>query len=244
MPAFAHNHYGTMPVAQAREEARVAFLKQVGLKTAGSLLITAVAAVAMMAMLLNGPAILTQRWVMLGIMIGGIYGAQYIGNSMTASPDTSKQTVGFVIGSALSGIAISYVLLQAAVVSAGAFGNPYNLMLQAGGLVGLTFVGMVLFLMTGPKQLDWLRAGLSVVFLPMLGLMALTWFFPVGGAIGLVFSGLFVVVSAGGLLYSLNTVMHTMSTNQSTAAAFAISSGLVILFWNVIVLLMRLTGRD
>ena len=244
MSAFVHNHYGTMPVAQAREEARVAFLRQVGIKTAGSLLITAVAAVAMMAMILNGPAILTQRWVMLGIMLGGIYGAQFIGNSMTASPDASKQTAGFVIGSALSGVAISYVLLQAAAVSAGAFGNPYNLMLQAGGLVGLTFVGMVMFLMTGPKELNWLRAGMSVMFLPMLGLMALTWFFPVGGTMGLVFSGIFVVVSAGGLLYSLNSVMHTMTTTQSTAAAFAISSGLVILFWNVIVLLMRLTSRD
>ncbi|MCO4769860.1 MAG: Bax inhibitor-1/YccA family protein [Deltaproteobacteria bacterium] len=244
MSNFAETNYGTMPIAQAAESARAEFLRAVGIKTMGSLLITALAAVGMMAAILNGPAILTHRWVSLGIMLGGIYGAQFIGNSMTRSANPGTQTGGFVVGSALSGIAISYVLLQAAALSAGVFGNPYNLILQAGALVGMTLLGMVMYLMTGPKELSMLRAGLSVLFLPMLGLMAITWFFPVGGVMGLVFSAIFVLVSAGGLLYSLNNVMHQMSTNQATAAAFMISSGIVILFWNILVLLMRLTSRD
>lgn len=241
--SYAANHYGTMPAAQAAEEARVAFLKQVGLKTFGSLAITAVAAVGMMMAVANVAA-LQHRYVALGIMLGGIYGAQFIGNRMTASEDSGTRTMGFVIGSAMSGMALSYIVGAAAVVSAQAFGNPFNLILQAGGLVFLTMLGMVAYLMSGPKELNWLRAGLSVLFLPMLGLMAIMFFFPVGGTLGLVFSGLFVLVSAGSLLFSLNSVMHTMPTHMSTAAAFHISTGIVILFWNILALLMRLTSRD
>ncbi len=241
--SYAANHYGTMPAAQAAEAERVAFLKQVGLKTFGSLMITAVAAVAMMTAIANVSA-LSHRYVALAVMLGGIYGAQFIGNRMTASADSGTRTMGFVLGSALSGIALSYVVASAAIVSASAFGNPYNLILQAGGLVFLTMLGMVAYLMSGPKELNWLRAGLSVLFLPMLGLMAVMWFFPVGGAFGLIFSGLFVLVSAGSLLYSLNQVMHQMPTSMSTAAAFSISTGIVILFWNILALLMRLTSRD
>ncbi len=186
----------------------------------------------------------THQWVAMGIMLGGIYGAQYLGNRMTVSADPSTRTMGFVLGSSLSGIALSYIVGSAAVLSSQVFGNPYNLILQAGGLVFLTMLGMVAYLMTGPKELNWLRAGLSVLFLPMLGLMAVVWLFPIGGTIGLVFAGLFVVVSAGGLLWSLNRVMHTMDTSQATAAAFMISTGVVILFWNLLALLSRLTSRN
>jgi FtsH-binding integral membrane protein len=242
--SYAQSTYGSMPISRAPEASRVAFLRAVGLKTLGSLGITAVAAVAMMALIANGPDILTHRWVAMGIMLGGIYGAQYIGNRMTASTDPSTRTMGFVVGSALSGIALSYILGSAAVVSSQVFGNPYNLIVQAGGLVLLTMLGMVAYLMTGPKELNWLRAGLSIMFLPMLGLMAVVWLFPIGGTMGLVFSALFVLISAGGLLYSLNRVMHTMDTSQATAAAFMISTGVVILFWNLLALLSRLTSRN
>ena len=57
-------------------------------------------------------------------------------------------------------------------------------------------------------------------------------------------AGRLVEESPGGLLYSLNRVMHTMDTSQATAAAFMISTGVVILFWNLLALLSRLTSRD
>ncbi len=246
MSTYARNMhaYGTRPVVQAAEEARVSFMKQVGLKVLASLAITAVAAAGWLAAIASAPGILTQRYVALAIMLGGIYGAQFIGNRMTASSNSGTRSAGFVIGSAMSGVALSYIVGAAVVMGASQLGNPMALIAQAGGLVLLTVLGMVVYLMSGPKEFNWLRGALSVLLLPMIGLMAITWFFPVGGTMGLIFSGVFVLVSAGSLLYSLNSVMHRMGLEQSTAGAFAISSSIVILFWNVLSLLMRMNGRD
>ena len=235
--------YEVIPVSQAEEPARVSYLRQVGLLTLGSLTITAIAAVVWMLAVFSVP-ILSHQYVALAVMLGGIYGAQFIGNSMLASASASTRTMGFVLGSSLSGIALSYVVGAAAILSAEATGNPLAIIGQAGGLVFLTVLGMVAYLLSGPKQMNWLSAGLSVMFLPMLGLMAITWFFPVGGIVGIAISGVFVLVSAGGLLFSLNQVIHQMSVDQAMAGAFHISTGIVVLFWNVLVLLMRLTSRD
>ncbi len=236
--------YEVIPVAQAEESARVSYLRSVGLYTLGSLSITAVSAVLWMGAVFAAPSILGNTWVALIVMLGGIYGAQLVGGRMVASEDSGTRTTGFVLGSSLAGIAISYVLAAAALLGADVFGNPLVLIGQAGGLVFLTVLGMVAYLMTGPKQMDWLRSGLAVLTLPMLGLMAITWFFPIGGTMGIVFSGVFVLVSAGGLLYSLNEVIHSMSTRQVMQGAFHISISIVVLFWNVLTLLMRLTSRD
>ena len=47
-----------------------------------------------------------------------------------------------------------------------------------------------------------------------------------------------------GLLYNLNQVMHTLSTDQHIGGAYTITMGLLVLFWNLLVLLMRLQSRD
>ena len=54
----------------------------------------------------------------------------------------------------------------------------------------------------------------------------------------------FVAFSGAGLLYELNMVMHKMRTDMDVEGAFMITMGLLVLFWNVLVLLMRLQGRD
>lgn len=240
----AQDPYEVLPVSQAAESERVAYLRQVGALTFGSLCITATAAVVWMFIASTMPGIFFQTYVAMGIMLGGIYGAQFIGNSMVASSSQSTRMMGFVIGSSLSGIAISYVIGAAAVLGAEVFGNPLVLIAQAGGLVAATVVGMVIYLMTGPRNLSMVRSFLSIVWLPMLALMAITWIFPIGGTMGIVFSGVFVLVSAGGLLYSLNEVIHSYSTNQVMQGAFHISTSIVVLFWNILTLLMRLTSRD
>lgn len=243
MSAYAESmSYGVMTPVAAPPNVRTEFLKKVAVKVLGSLAITAVASVVWMAAIAT-VQVLTQQWIALGIMLGGIYGAQFIGNRMTASPDATTRIAGFVAGSVMQGMALAYILGAAALMSASVLGSPLTLIGQAGGLVFLTVLGMVAYLWSGPEDLSLLRSALSVLFLPMLGLMAIGFFFPVGGTLGLVFAAFFVVVSAGALLYSLNTVMHRMSVHESTAGAFYISTSIVVLFWNVLSLLMRLTSR-
>ena len=54
---------------------------------------------------------------------------------------------------------------------------------------------------------------------------------------------MFVALSAGGLLFNLNHVMHRMSTDMVVPAAYHVTLGMLVLFWNVLSLLMRLQRR-
>ena len=231
--------YELLPAAQAPVTERVSYMRQVGVMTFGSLLITAFAAVVVHGC--GEPDFGASEPVGVPCHHAGRYlWGPVRGQLHDRQPQCSTRTAGFVIGSALSGTALSYLLLSAGILGYELFGNPFVLVGQAGMLVGLTVLGMVAYLMTGPRQLSMVASMMSMLTLPMLGLMAFTWFFPVGGTLGLVFSAIFVVVSAGGLLYSLNEVLHNYSTDMVTAGAFRVSSGIVVLFWNILVLLMRL----
>jgi len=138
---------------------------------------------------------------------------------------------------------MGYLLLTATIASAELYSNPLIFLGQAFSLVGLTVLGMVAYLMTGPKNLSMVGSALSTLALPMLALMVFSWFFPVGGIFGILISAGFVAISAGGLLYNLNAVMHSMRTSDTVPAAYHVTMGILVLFWNVLVLLMRLQRR-
>lgn len=230
------------PAIEAPVSDRVAFLRRVGGMTFLGLMISVATALASMTALLVIPA-LTQGWVPLIVMLGSVYGAQMLGGSMVRSEEAATRLVGFVLGTGLMGVGLGYLLLFAALLSAEVHGNPLMLVGQAGSLVALTVVGMVGYLLTGPRNLSMVGGALSVMFLPMLGLMVLGIFLPFGGVFGILISAGFVVMSAGGLLFNLNQVIHRMSTDQVVSASFHLTIGVLVLFWNVVTLLMRLQRR-
>lgn len=231
-----------VPAMEAPVDARVAFLRKVGALTLGGLAITGLVSVAMAALIVAEPLLLS-RWVSLAVMLGAIFGSQWIGRSLVASPSSATQISGFVAGTALQGVAFGYLVLMAVAVSASAYANPFVLLLQAVGLVGLTVLGMVGYLLTGPKNLSVIGGAMSALALPMLALMVLTWVFPIGGIAGILLSVVFVGLSAGGLVYNLNVVMHQMGTDEVVPASYHVTLGILTLFWNVLVLLMRLQRR-
>jgi FtsH-binding integral membrane protein len=89
-------------------------------------------------------------------------------------------------------------------------------------------------------QLRLVGAFISMAFVPMLVLMAIGVFFPIGGTLGLIISAAFVVVSAGGLLWKLNLVAQEYSEEQHIEGAYEITMALLVLLWNLLVLLNRL----
>jgi FtsH-binding integral membrane protein len=236
------------PVSMAPVDARSTFLRQVALKTAGSLSIVGVTATAaslgLVSLLVAGVAL--PWFVQLGVMVGGLYGSQWIGYSMIASPSAGTRIAGVTIGSAMLGVALSFVLVMAALVGISAYDEPLAalyLPFQALLLVGLTVVGMVGYLLVAPRNLSMVTAALSVLTLPMIALMVLTAVFPIGGLVGVLVSAAFVAISAGGLLVSLNRVIRELGVDQSTRAAFELTVGIVLLFWNILSLLSRLNNR-
>ncbi len=241
----AYSNPYAVPVSQAPESERVGFLRKVALLLAVSLGITTATSIgsALTVFALLAAGIALPWFLTLVIMLGGLYGAQFVGGRMTMSESAGTRTAGLVIGSVLQGIALGFLLLTATIVSMGAFENPFVLPLQALALVALTVTGMVVYLLTGPKNLSIVAAGVSAMFLPMLGLMAIGILFPINGVFGLIISFVFVAISAGGLLVNLNEVMYRFPIKLPTAAAFHISVGIVVLFWNILSLLMRLQDR-
>ncbi|MCA9492395.1 MAG: Bax inhibitor-1/YccA family protein [Myxococcales bacterium] len=240
MSAFSNPY--AVPVAAAQESERSAFLRKVGAWTFGGLMIAGAASLASMTALLMVPA-LGSQYIALFVMLGAIFASRFIGGSLVYSESAATRVLGFVAGNALQGVAMGYLLLVAILMSAELYGNPLAMLGQAVVLVGLTVLGIVAYLLTGPKNLSLVRGALAALALPMLGLMVVTAIWPVGGVIGIVLSLAFVGVSIGGLLFNLNEVMHRMSTDQVVPAAYHVSIGILVLFWNVLSLLMRLNRR-
>jgi FtsH-binding integral membrane protein len=235
------NPYQTS-VADAPVPARVAFLRKVGGLTFGGLAISAVTALVSTLAVATIP-VLQSGWVPLVVMLGAIFASQFVGGSLVNSEDKTTQLAGFVLGTGLQGVAMGYLLLVAGSLSVQIYGNPFVFVFQAMALVGLTVLGMVLYLLTGPRKLSFIGSLMATLSLPLLGLMVITWIFPVGGIFGILINVGFVALSAGGLLYNLNQVMHQMSTDRVVPAAYLVTLGVLTLFWNVLTLLMRLQRR-
>jgi len=241
---YADNPYAR-PAIEAKVEDRVVFLRKVAgltflglLISGGSSLVTA-AAIAMLSNILMG------RGVSLVLMLGSLFLARMVGGSMVRSETPAVQYGGFVFGTMMQGVAMGYLILSALLLSASQFGNPLVLLVEAVALVSLTMFGMCVYLLTGPKNLSMIGGFMSAVSLPMLLLMVVSFAFPslFGGVFGLIINVVFVGMSAAGLLYSLNSVMHKMSTEMVVPAAYYVTMGILTLFWNILTLLMRLQRR-
>ena len=104
--------------------------------------------------------------------------------------------------------------------------------------------GLTAYVWTNPSEFRWATAIMSALGLPMLLLMLLSFIWPIGGTFGLILSIVFVAVSCLGLLTSVRDVLHGLSEDQAVPGAFILSMSIIMLFWNLLVLLMRLQGRD
>lgn len=230
------------PLASAPVSARIEYLQRVAALTVGGLGLSALTGILSALVIAMVPA-LQGRFMSLAIILGSYGIAQYVAPRFVFSGTSSKWT-GFVLGATFQGIAMGYLLLAAVVLSQTALGNPLLLVGQALGLTALTSLGMVAYLWTSPRELSMVRAGLSMMFLPMLLLMGISFVFPIGGPIGIAISALFVVISAAGLLYQTNQVLHQLRSDMHVEGAYLITMGVLVLFWNLLSLLMRLTSRD
>jgi FtsH-binding integral membrane protein len=226
------------------EAKRADFLRTVGAWTAGGILWAFVVGGGTAWVLAANPFLLNQMF-----MLGAIFGAMAISN-FAARPlvNGDNPALGFMIGTAAQGVAMGYLLFFAVVVGADVYGDeglgPLTLVAQAGGLTALTAMCMGAWLATGPKDLSMIQGALAVLGVPMLVLMVISFVFPIGGVAGMAISALFIAVSGAGLLYNLNQVMHVARSGQEISAAYEITMGMLVLFWNILVLLMRLSRRD
>lgn len=233
------------PLASVDASTRVDYLQRVLLWTTGGLLIAGVVgALTALALGLGLSAGITFPLSTPGMLVGilGSYAiAHYVARGMVFG---SAKVPGFLLGATFQGVSMGWLLLTAVLLGTQS-GNPFGLIGLALGLTGLTAGGMTAYVWTRPREFKMLGAALSALFVPMLILMVVGFVFPTifGGPLGFVLALAFVVISAGGLLYQINLVVHKLRTDQHIEGAYMVTMAVLILFWNILSLLMRLNRR-
>lgn len=236
--------YSNTSVLEATAADRATYLRRVLLMTCAGLGVTAMMSMVGMGVILAADGLLMNQYAFLLVFWGGWALTNYVARPMVYS-GTSTKWVGFLLGTVSQGVSLSYLLLAAAAVSSTSMGNPFALVGLAGGITFFTATGLGAYAFMDQRELSWIRAGLSIATLPMIFVMGISFAFPswFGGTIGLLFGVVFVAMSVGSLLYSLNSIIHQYRTDMEVEGAFTLTTGLVTLFWNVLSLLMRLRRR-
>ena len=222
------------PAISAPVELRTAFLRRVAAWTVGGLCITSLAsifsAIFLVPLVIQGGTI-----AILAVVYGSFIISQTVARKMVYG---QSKAAGFVLGTSLQGLALGFILAFVAFGS----GNVASGVLLIGQCVLLTVfsaMAMLMYVTMAPRDFSLLGTGLSMLFLPMLVLMGLSLVFPIGGTMGLIISGVFVLVSAGSLLYKLNFVIHRFDTSQAMEGGYELSLSLVVLLWNLLSLFSR-----
>lgn len=227
-----------MPVSRVSATARVDYLKKVLAITAFGLILSGMTGIFTAAALTLVPGLLSGFMPML-LILGCWAVTNFVARPMVFG---AAKWPGFLLGTMTQGVAMGFLLLVAWVAAQVQFGNPFVFIGVAMAMTGFTGIGMAAYVWTGPKNFSMIGAGLSALSIPMLILMAVSFAFPsvLGGGIGIALSFLFVGISAAGLLYQVNEVLHNFDTDQHMEAAYTVTIGVLVLFWNLLSLLMRL----
>jgi FtsH-binding integral membrane protein len=234
-------HQQAVPVALATPEIRTAYLRRVTTITMLGLAIAAAVGLLSTFLLAQNPTLLTGYFPM--IIILGCWGVtNFVAPKMVFG---SSKWAGFVLGTVTQGIALGFILLVGILLSQQRFGNPFNLIGTALGITVCVGLGLAIYAAAERREFSLLRAGLAATFIPMLVLMAVSFAFPnlFSGTFGVVICGVFVLISAAGLLYQLNNVIHNFSSDMHIEGAYTVAIGVLVLFWNILSLLSRITRR-
>ena len=235
------NIRGAVPIALAPPEVRAAYLRRVFGTTVLGLTLASVVGVLSAMMIAFQPALLSGYFPM--VIILGLWAiTNFVARPMVFG--TSKWP-GFFLGTIAQGAAMGFILLVGVLISGQVYGNPFRLIGTALGITVATAIGLGIYVSDGRREFSMLRGILAAVSIPMLILMAVTFAFPnlIGGTAGIVVAGIFVVISAAGLLYQLNVVMHEFTEDMPVEGAYTLTIGILVLFWNVLAFLSRLTRR-
>jgi FtsH-binding integral membrane protein len=223
------------PAVSGPDDARLAFLRKVGLYTFGGLSLTAI--VAIVSMFTVAPVLMQFRYgAMLGVL-GAFLFSNYVCRGMVYG---SMKVPGFALGMLGEGFSFGFLLFITVFGFGGMnAGEGVVVVAKAMGITAASGAGLLAYVWFNKSDLSIVKAGLSVLGLPMLVLMVLQVFLPMGGVLGLIICAGFVLISGAALLYKLNVVVHEMDESMHVEAAFEITMALLVLLWNIISLLNR-----
>ncbi len=107
---------------------------------------------------------------------------------------------------------------------------------MAGIITGLLFAGLTATAFITRKDFSFLGGILTIGGFIALGVIICSILF--GFTLGLVFSSVMVFFAGGSILYTTSNIIHHYRTDQHVAASLALFSGVMLLLWYIIRILM------
>lgn len=234
-PMFDRSQYSSAEVhsvARSAPSERAAFIR----RTYGHLAGAVLAFMLLEAVLLSLPGIQN----LIGMMVGGQYtwlivlglfmGATWMGNRWA----NSETSVGIqYTGLAVYVVAYAIIFLPILYIAA----NSYpGVIMQAGIITGLLFAGLTATVFMTRKDFSFLGPIIAICGLVAIGTIVLA--IVMGFSLGLLFSGLMVLLAAGSILYSTSNIMLHYRTGQHVAASLALFGSVAMMFFYILRILM------
>ena len=251
MSNYPNNNYGGQPqwgggqyagsVADASIETRTSFIRKTYLHLAGAIL--ALVALETAFFTLVPPA--TQQNIA-GLMFGSrgtwmvvlllFVGASYVADKMARSENgPPMQYAGLALYTVVEAVILMPLLFVAKNFS------PPNTIPAAALVTVIVFGALTAFVFITKTDFSWMRGLLAVGTGVAFAAIIAGYFF--GFDMGLWFIVPMIALAAGYILYQTSAILHQYQPGQHVAASLALFASVVLLFWYVLQLLMRLQRR-
>lgn len=228
-------NYATRSLADAAPDTRAQFIRRTYMHLALALLafvgieaalLQSEAAIRLAGTVLSAP----YGWLM---VIGGMMVVGWMATGFAHSASRPVQYLGLGL----------YVVMQACiflplVLIAWSVAGDGSLLLQAGLMTGLLFVGLTATVFITRSDFSFMRTFLMVGGFVALGLIVCSVLF--GFTLGTLFSVAMIVFAAGAILYDTSNVLHHYNEDQYVGAALSLFASVVMLLWYVLRLLISM----
>lgn len=219
---------------EADASARALFIRRTYTHVAGALL----AFVGLEAVLLRMPGIEKFVALMTGgygwlIVLGAFMGVSWLADKWArsdASPTSQYLGLGiYIVAEAVIFLPLLYI--------AAYYSDP-TIIPTAGIITGLLFAGLTATAFMTRKDFSFLRSILTIGGFVAMGVIICSIVF--GFTLGLLFSAIMVFFAGGSILYTTSNIIHHYRTDQHVAASLALFSGVMLMFWYILrILLLR-----
>lgn len=232
MTVYSGNPFVT--VADAAAVDRAAFIRRTYLHLAGAIL----AFIGIEAWLLHTPAMLEFAGRMLTgtnwlIVLVAFMAVSWIADRLARSEAApGLQYLGLGLFTVAEAVIFLPLIGYAVIVTRG-----WEVVQMAGIITGLLFGGLTATAFMTRKDFSFLRGILVIGGFVALGVIVCSVLF--GFELGLFFSGAMVIFAGGSILYTTSNIIHHYRPTQHVAASLALFSGVMLLLWYVLQILLR-----
>lgn len=227
-------------VAQASSNARLEFIKKTYTHLAG-----AVVAFVLVEFILFQTGIAAGitnfisgnrfGWLMI---LGGFSLLGWLSRSLIAkADDVNTQYAGlglYIVGEALIFAPILYIATY--------YTNDPNILPMATILTFFMFAGITAIAFTTGKDFSFLGNFLRIGGFVALGLIVCSVLF--GFTLGLIFSVVMIAFASAAILYTTSNIIHKYAPHQYVAASLELFASVALLFYYILMTLLRMSSRD